>query len=142
MNLHFTRAKFAAFIRLATLILFLSITVVSQLLVPAKADGSIGINGGALADTGAFHVEFIGGAANALMMFAVSDGRQKPVQAREISAYAIVAQNGKTTRLRLLPETDNLLAAVPALPLMTGSTVLVVAKLASGEILKARFVSP
>jgi hypothetical protein len=35
-----------------------------------------------------------------------------------------------------------MLAAMPALPLMTGTTVLVVAKLATGETLKARFVSP
>ena len=76
------------------------------------------------------------------MMFAVSDDRQKPVPARGISAYAIIAQNGQTTRLRLSPEADNLLAALPTLPLLTGTSVLVVAKLATGETPKARFVSP
>ena len=142
MNLHLTKAKLAAFMRSATLVLSLLVTHLPQLIVPAMADGSIGINGGVLADTGAFHVEFIGGATYALMMFAVSDERQKPVPARGISAYAIVAQNGQTTRLRLSPEADNVLAAMPTLPLMTGATVLVVAKLATGETLKARFVSP
>jgi hypothetical protein len=142
MNLHLTEANLAAFVRSTTFALYLAVTFVPQLIAPARADGSIGINGGVLADTGAFHVEFIGGANYALMMFAVSDDRQKPVPSREISAYAIVAQNGQTTRLRLSPEADNMLAAMPALPLMTGTTVLVVAKLATGETLKARFVSP
>jgi hypothetical protein len=142
MNLHFTKAKLAAFVRSATLVLSLLVTLLPQLIVPAMADVGVGINGGVLADAGAFHVEFIGGAAYALMMFAVSDERQKPVPAREISAYAVVAQNGQTTRLRLSPEADNLLAAMPALPLVTGTTVLVVAKLASGETLTTRFVSP
>ena len=142
MNLHFTKAKLAAFVRSTTLVLSLFVTLLPQLIVPAMADVGVGINDGVLADAGAFHVEFIGGAAYALMMFAVSDERQKPVPAREISAYVVVAQNGQTTRLRLSPEADNLLAAMPALPLVTGTTVLVVAKLVSGETLTTRFVSP
>lgn len=137
-------AKFGAFARAAAIACTLSLLGVLPLLptAQAKADVGVGANGGILADAGTHHVEFIGGAAYALMMFAVSDDRQKPVLARGISAYAIVAQNGQTTRLRLSPDADNLLAAMPALPLMTGTTVLVVAKLATGETLTARFVSP
>ena len=136
-----TSAKFGAFARLpAFLSLFGTLLLLSA--IPAKADAGVGINGGILADAGAYHVEFIGGAAYALMMFAVSDERQKPFPAQGISAYAIVGQNGQTIRLRLSPDADNLLAANPALPLLTGTAVLVVAKLATGETLKARFVSP
>ena len=137
-------AKFGAFARAAAIASTLSLLGVLPLLSAAhvKADVGVGVNGGILADAGSYHVEFIGGAAYALMMFAVSDDRQKPVPARGISAYAIIAQNGQTTRLRLSPEADNLLAALPTLPLLTGSSVLVVAKLATGETLKARFVSP
>ncbi len=127
-----TAAEFTQFLFAAILLLSAS----------AKSDVGVGVNGGILADAGAYHVEFISGAAYAMMMFAVSDDRQKPVPARGISAYAIIAQNGQTTRLRLSPEADNLLAALPTLPLLTGTTVLVVAKLATGETLKARFVSP
>lgn len=137
-------AKFGAFARAAAIAFSLSLLGVLPLLptAPAKADVGVGINGGVLADAGAYHVEFIGGAAYALMMFAISDDRQKSVPARGISAYAIIDQNGQATRLRLSPEADNMLAAMPALPLMTGTTVLVVAKLVTGETLKARFVSP
>ena len=134
-------AKFEAFARLpAYLSLFATLLLLSP--VPAKADVGVGVNGGILADAGDYHVEFIGGAAYALMMFTLSDDRQKPLPAQGISAYAIVGQNGQTIRLRLSPDVDNLLAANPALPLLTGTTVLVVAKLATGETLKARFVSP
>ena len=140
----FISAKFGAFARAAAITFPLSLLGVLSLLpaAPARADVGVGVNGGILADASAYHVEFIGGAAYALMIFAVSDHRQKPVPAREISGYAIVAQNGQATRLRLLPEGDNLLAAVPVSPLLAGTTVFVVAKLASGETLKARFVSP
>ena len=134
-------AKFGAFAR-SPAILSLFVTLLLLSAAPAKADVGVGINGGILADAGAFHVEFIGGAAYALMIFAVSDNRQKPFPAQGISAYAILGQNGQTIRLRLSPEADNLLAATPTLPLLTGTTVLVVAKLATGETLKARFVSP
>ena len=133
--------KFGAVARLpAFLSLFGALLLLST--IPAKADVGVGINGGILAEAGAYHIEFIGGAAYALMMFAVSDELQKPFPAQGISAYAIVGQNGQTIRLRLSPDADNLLAANPVLPLLTGTTVLVVAKLATGETLKARFISP
>ncbi|MDP1830892.1 MAG: hypothetical protein Q8K67_02450 [Geothrix sp.] len=137
-------AKFRTFARAAAAAVTISLFGVFPLLptASARADVGVGINGGILADAGAYHVEFIGGAADAVMMFAVSDERQKPFPAGGISAYAIIAQNGQATRLRLLPEADNLLAALPVSPLLTGTTVFVVAKLASGETLKARFVSP
>ncbi|MDP1702708.1 MAG: hypothetical protein Q8L53_17360 [Aestuariivirga sp.] len=140
----FISAKFGAFARAAANAFTFSLLGVLPLLptASARADVGVGINGGILADAGAYHVEFIGGAADAVMMFAVSDERQKPFSAGGISAYAIVAQNGQETRLRLLPEADNLLAALPTSPLLTGTTVLIVAKLATGETLAARFVSP
>lgn len=137
---HQTDSHFGRTFSVLTLFQFSAFALL--LAAPAKADEGVGINGGVLADTGAMHIEFIGGAADALMMFAVSDARQKPFPAREISAYAIVAQNGQTIRLRLAPEADNLLTAMPAFPLLTGTTVLVVAKLTTGETLKARFISP
>lgn len=141
-NINLTR--FRALVRFAIPVLPLSLfaLMMPPLLPSAKADVGVGVNGGILADAGDFHIEFIGGAAYALMLFAVSDKRQKPLSAQGISAYVLVDQNGQSTRLRLSPEADNLLAAVPDLPLLAGTTVLVVAKLVTGETLKARFVSP
>ena len=140
MNVFSRQAISVAYSCLTYVLTWLAISLAS--LAPANADEGRGVNGGVLADLGKFHIEYIGSAADALLIFAISDESKKPIPSRDMSAFAVFAQNGESTRLTLLPEAENLLAAFPGIPLRSGTAIMVTAELGTGETLKARFISP
>lgn len=107
----------------------------------AEAYPRIGKNGGQLSDIGRWHVEFIGGPAYSAIMFAISDAKQEPVGLADGSAYAVVVQQGQAFRLPLSKDGYNWLSATLDSPLSGDASVLVTAKLATGETVTARFVA-
>lgn len=101
----------------------------------------IGKNGGQLSDIGKWHVEFIGGPAYSAIMFAVSDAKQEPVGLADGSAFVVVIQQGQAFRLPLSRDGYNWLSATLDSPLSGNASVLVTAKLATGETITARFIA-
>jgi hypothetical protein len=106
---------------------------------PALAHSGIGINGGQLSEVANRHIEFIGGPAYESIIFALSDARQKPIQAAGSAAYAIIIQQQQQLRIRLTPDGENWLSASLPSPLLLGASVAVFVELATGETLQTEF---
>ena len=106
---------------------------------PALAHSGIGINGGQLSEVANRHIEFIGGPAYESIIFALSDARQKPIQAGGSAAYAIIIQQQQQLRIRLTPDGENWLSASLPSPLLLGASVAVFVELATGETLQTEF---
>ncbi|MFN0195066.1 MAG: hypothetical protein ACKVP5_24325 [Aestuariivirga sp.] len=107
----------------------------------ANADEGKGVNGGQVVETGSVHVEFIGGSGYELLMFAVSDMKNRPLAVSGSTAFVLIERNGKQYRIPLLPDGDNVLAVRVAPPLRRNVPVVFIAELANGAQLKARFTS-
>ena len=107
----------------------------------ANAHEGKGLNGGQLADNGMTHVEFIGGSGDKLLLFAISDKSQKPRSVTGAIAFAIIVLGGQQIRVPLLSEGENILGSDVGQPPKPGETVWFVARMASGETLKMKFIS-
>jgi hypothetical protein len=107
----------------------------------ALADEGRGINGGVLAHVNSHHIEFIGGAGYDLVMFAISDLAQKPLPLTGTSAIATIELGGRKKQVALESDDGGILSAKADVPLKSGVTVTLSARLASGETLRARFKS-
>lgn len=107
----------------------------------ALAHEGQGINGGQLADNGLTHVEFIGGSGYDFLLFAISDKSQKPIAIEGTVAFAIVELNGKKIQIPLLNQGDSILSSTKGPVPKAGETIWFVARLTSGETLKAKFIS-
>lgn len=99
-----------------------------------------GLMGGQLVDSGSLHVEFVGSPKDEILFFAISDGRQKPLNIGIKSAGAMAEYNGKNTPIALSASGEGMLSSTGGKAIRAGSRVVFVANLADGETVNASFM--
>ena len=99
-----------------------------------------GANGGPVVDSSGHHVEMVAKGAD-LMLF-LTDETDKPLAAAGAkNARAIIQDGGKTAAVPLQPAEPNKLVGRLSQPLGKGARVVVLATLADGHAVQARFVN-
>ena len=104
----------------------------------AAAHGpSDGPNGGMQVDAGDYHIELV--AKEMALTVYLSDGDDKPVDARGTKATGIFVIAGKPQRIELKPETANKLTGTSTVALPARPKGVVQITLPSGKTVQAKF---
>jgi hypothetical protein len=105
----------------------------------AVADEGVGRSGGKLADVPGGHIEFLGGPADALVMFNVTNAKGRAVELEDAIASAFLNSKHRAEKIRLTVVEPGWLAGEPSSPPEPGSDVTVTIEWSDGRRMQSSF---
>lgn len=116
--------------------LIFAVTLAAAPSVTFAHDVAKGAHGGQVVDDKGHHVELTT-EGNDLVVY-LTDEKDQPIDSSRVSGRIMIA--GRNAPAALVPGVPNVLAGKLDVPLVTGSKIVVKAKLADGHDIQARFV--